>query len=77
MPRKPLTVFILCKEYMVIDSPDPLVGDRGERLDATVDHEERVIWINPRLPSQRRTSVVAQAVSEAWRQAWKLAPLAG
>lgn len=62
-----LSVFVLANRYLVMDAPDPLV-EQGRQHAALVDHEQRVIWIDPGVSPAAHESVVLRAVSKAWRE---------
>jgi hypothetical protein len=64
--------WILTGWYRIIDTPDPLVID-GEPCDANIDHDQRVIWISPCVSASARSSLIAQAASQAFRQAMEAA----
>jgi hypothetical protein len=67
MPREQFSVFVLCNEYRVMDSPDVL-RDEGRPMVAFIDHVDRVIWVSPAVPAREKLGVVARAVSRAWQE---------
>ena len=72
---RPLAVTVLSNEYVVLDAPEPLTDDRGERLVAFIDHEQRVIWIDAGVAPRRRLQVTLRALSLAWQERLNGAPL--
>jgi hypothetical protein len=48
--------------FRVIESPEPLSKP------ATIDYDERVIWLDPREPLDGRAALCAAAISAAWKR---------
>lgn len=70
--RNTISVLILCNHYLIMDSPEDLKdGDRA--CAATIDHDQRVIWIQRSLRDRARA--VALAVSQAWRERLDAVPV--
>lgn len=64
-----LTVFVVAVDYTVQVSPDPLTDDADQPCEFRIEHDDHVIWIDPRVPFRRRQRVILHAVSRAWREA--------
>lgn len=66
MRQPSLSVFVLANRYLIIDSPDRLTRN-GKRCSALVDHDDKVIWIDPDVSPAARQGVILRAVSLAWQ----------
>lgn len=68
---RPLTVLVVERQYVVLDSPEAL--DDG--AEAHIDHEQRVVWLRPGLRGVDRERVVTAVVAQAWRERLRGAPV--
>lgn len=59
MLRKSFSVFVLCKEYRIMEFEDRF-------FDAHIDHAQRIIWVSSF--AKGRDRVVALAVAQAWEE---------
>lgn len=74
MARK-FSVVILERTYTVMDSPEPLRDSDDVRCMALADHEQCIIWIDPKVKKAERERIIAHAISLAWRARLHEAPL--
>jgi hypothetical protein len=76
MSRKiPLSVIVLDRRYRIMESPEILRDPHGARCKALADHEQCVLWIDPKVRRQDREQVIANAISLAWRVRMRETPL--
>jgi hypothetical protein len=65
------------RSYELLIVPRPLFAD-GEETWCVIDHEQQRIELSAAVPDERRLSVVAEAVSQAWQDTpgpWRMIPL--
>lgn len=74
MARQHLSAFVLDRQYLIVDSPDPLHDLDGERCQALPDHDQSTIWIDPDVAARHRFQVILLAVSRAWQDRMRMAP---
>jgi hypothetical protein len=66
---------LLGDRWHVIDSPEPLYDDEGDRCKAQVDHEQSTIWIDPDVPPADRPQALLSAVCFAVNQRFRPVPI--
>jgi hypothetical protein len=75
MPRKPLSVFVVSRWFVVMDCPHPLEDAEGDRCKGLPDYEENTLWLDPELPKEEREEVIAELISRAWAYLLRASPL--
>lgn len=71
---RPLTAFVLANQYVILDAPEPLRDDDGVRCQASIDHDEKVIWIDRAVPAPEKQQLLLDAVSRAWQERMHFVP---
>ncbi len=59
-------VRVFHEKYRVVNHPGPLRSEVGDRFRYKIDHDQRVIWVDPDVPLMDRPMLYARAVAQAW-----------
>lgn len=56
------------EQYRVVQCPDPITCGQGLRYHSEIDHDQKVIWIDPGLPLDMAPKTIASVVSAVWAE---------
>jgi hypothetical protein len=59
-------VRVCAETYRIMRAPEPIIDDDGDRWRSEIDHEQRIIWIDPAADAPSLPRVVGAAVAQAW-----------
>jgi hypothetical protein len=72
---RPLTIHVLCRQWVILDSPEPLRDTDGDPCMALPDPEQFVVWIDPSVTPDERPQLLLDVTSRLWEYQLRSAPL--